>query len=208
MDTHEPSEGLEAPEPDLQEIVSRWAGESRQLLLALPVVLAKLEELKEEREALRNRLMDLEQENLTLRESRENLAESFARLKDLTAPTPPNPPVRDVSSTPPSEPPAGDAAATSATPARDTAPEPSSPSPEPQAVAQAPAAPPAPAPDQANSGPTSPVTEPSPPSPESKEDKSPLPPRVEPSPVRLASVFRPPAKKEAPSGGQSSQSPS
>jgi hypothetical protein len=86
MDTHEASEAS-LPEPDLQDIVSRWAGESRQLLLALPVVLAKLEELKEEREALRNRLMDLEQENLTLRESRENLAEIFAKLKDLISGT-------------------------------------------------------------------------------------------------------------------------
>src|SRR5262245_52366501 len=77
------SDASSGPEPDLQEIVSRWAGESRQLLVALPVVIAKLEELKEEREALRNRLMDLEHENLTLRESRQHLAENFARLKDL-----------------------------------------------------------------------------------------------------------------------------
>ncbi|HEY7649524.1 MAG TPA: hypothetical protein VID04_11010 [Methylomirabilota bacterium] len=83
MDPHEAPEASPPDEPDLQEIVSRWAGESRQLLLALPVLLAKLDELKEEREALRNRLMDLEQENLTLRESRENLAEIFAKLKDL-----------------------------------------------------------------------------------------------------------------------------
>jgi hypothetical protein len=305
MDLHEAPEASPPDEPDLQEIVSRWAGESRQLLLALPIVLAKLDELKEERDALRSRLMDLEQENLTLRESRENLAESFARLKDLMteaasdevkrhpgleliegasraggiepswkvepasranvaapestapgpgapvadvrpepapasaparyvtapgttparevtpAPTPPNPPVRDVTPMPPSEPPARDAAAISATPARDTPPEPSSPSPEPQqAVAQAAAAPPAsaPAPDQANSDLAPPVTEPvaekekgaepSQPNPESKEDKRPLPPRVEPSPVRLAAVFRPPVKKEAPPAGRSSQSPS
>src|SRR5262245_31853723 len=83
MDSHGVFEASSAPEPDIQEIVSRWAGESQQLLHALPAVLAKLEELKEEREALRNRLMDLEQENLTLRESRQNLAENFARLKDL-----------------------------------------------------------------------------------------------------------------------------
>jgi hypothetical protein len=103
MDTHEASEASRAPdapsatnvppaseaasepEPDLEQIVSRWAGESRQLLLALPVVLGKLQELREEREALRNRLMDLEQENLTLRESRETLTETFAKLKDLMA---------------------------------------------------------------------------------------------------------------------------
>ena len=88
MDSHEASEASGAePEPDLEKIVSRWAGESRQLLVALPVVLARLQELKEERETLRSRLMDLEQENLTLRESREHLTETFAKLKELIAGT-------------------------------------------------------------------------------------------------------------------------
>src|SRR5262245_22030784 len=301
MDSHGVFEASSAPEPDIQEIVSRWAGESQQLLHALPAVLAKLEELKEEREALRNRLMDLEQENLTLRESRQNLAENFARLKDLMtgtalddalagaveragnvepapraavveskphnptvldtaqaanipwfvvestgaevadvtsgpappsaptreaapalaapskapvpvppAPVPPSPPVRDVTPMSPSTPAVGDTAIIPSEAVRDAVPEPSlsRPEPQPAPAAQPTPAPPAsaPTPVQANSDPAPPVTsepvaekdkdaEPSPSTPEPKEDKRPLPPRVEPSSVRLASVFRPPTKK-------------
>lgn len=165
------SEAASEPEPDLEKIISRWAGESRQLLLALPVMLAKIQELKEEREALRNRLMDLEQENLTLRESRENLTETFAKLKDLMAGVArdetqrhlglelveraslvePEPSVRDPASTPPKA------------PVRAIAPAlpPLKPEPQPEPVAEA-----APA--------------------VSQED---------PSPVRLTPVFRPRTKK-------------
>jgi hypothetical protein len=186
MDTHEASEASRAPdassvsnvppaseaasepEPDLEQIVSRWAGESRQLLIALPVVLAKLQELREEREALRNRLMDLEQENLALRESRESLTETFAKLKDLMAGialdetqrtlveraslAEPEPPAREAASTPPPK-----------APVPDAAPAPPAPGPKPAPQATAEPAPPV-------SG-------------------------QNPAPVRLTPVFRPPTRK-------------
>jgi hypothetical protein len=181
------SEAASEPEPDLEQIVSRWAGESRQLLIALPVVLAKLQELREEREALRNRLMDLEQENLTLRESRESLTETFAKLKDLMAGialdetqralveraslAEPEPPARDAASTPPPRAPV---------PAAAPAPSPLKPEPRPAPVPEAAPAPPAPGPKpttQATAEPASPVS------------------GENPAPVRLTPVFRPPTRK-------------
>ena len=214
MDDHKAPATSEAPDalpasgPELQEIISRWAGESRRLLLALPEILAKLEELKEEREALRNRLMDLEQENQTLRESRAELAETFAKMKELVTGTVLEDPRHDV------EAPMAEYrfAAELAQPA---APEPKPPAPEP--VPQAALEPP-PTPRPESVGETSPeppapptaqeptrekTPEPSPPaSPEPgappvapKEDKI-LLRKVEPTPVRLASVFRPPTSKK------------
>src|SRR5262245_65711141 len=79
----EPNEPLDADEPDIQELISRWAGESKRLLIALPGVLAKLEDLQEDTGRLRERIADLERENLTLRQSREELAETFTKLKAL-----------------------------------------------------------------------------------------------------------------------------
>src|SRR5262245_48087430 len=83
----EPNEPLDADEPDIQELISRWAGESKRLLIALPGVLAKLEDLKEDTGRLHERIADLERENLELRQSREELAETFTKLKALIAGT-------------------------------------------------------------------------------------------------------------------------
>jgi chromosome segregation ATPase len=139
MNDHEAPEAPDtsaACEPELQEIISRWAGESRRLLLALPEVLAQVRELREEREALRNRLMDLEQENQTLRESRAELAETFTKMKDLVAGTVLEETSFDVQAhmAPKPDP---------RTPVSQTAPEPRPPSPEPAQLA-----PPEPAPQE------------------------------------------------------------
>jgi len=83
----EDNEHLDAVEPDIQDLISRWAGESKRLLVALPGVLAKLEDLEAETGGLRQRLADLERENLALRQSREELAETFTKLKALIAGT-------------------------------------------------------------------------------------------------------------------------
>lgn len=83
----EDNEHLDAIEPDIQDLISRWAGESKRLLVALPGVLAKLEDLEAETDGLRQRLADLERENLALRQSREELAETFTKLKALIAGT-------------------------------------------------------------------------------------------------------------------------
>lgn len=79
----EDNESLEVAEPDIQDLVSRWAGESKRLLVALPGVLAKLDDLAAEAERLRQRLADMERENHALRQSREEMAETFAKLKTL-----------------------------------------------------------------------------------------------------------------------------
>jgi hypothetical protein len=83
----EANEPLETDDPDIQDLISRWAGESKRLLIALPGVLAKLEDLQEDTDRLRDRLADLERENLALRQSREELAETFAKLKALISGT-------------------------------------------------------------------------------------------------------------------------
>jgi hypothetical protein len=80
-------------------------------------------------------------------------------------------------------------------PVREAAPEPSSPKPEPQPepVAHAAPTPPAAGPEPAPQATAEPVADKEKGA-EPNEDKKPLR-RVEPSPVRLASVFRPPTKK-------------
>jgi hypothetical protein len=83
----EANEPLEMDDPDIQDLISRWAGESKRLLVALPGVLAKLEDLQEDTGRLRDRLADLERENVALRQSREELAETFAKLKALISGT-------------------------------------------------------------------------------------------------------------------------
>ena len=87
IEVMEPFEPLETDEPDIQDLISRWAGESKRLLIALPAVLARLEDLQEDTGRLRERVSDLERENVALRESREELAETFAKLKALIAGT-------------------------------------------------------------------------------------------------------------------------
>jgi hypothetical protein len=72
---------------EMHELISRWAGESKNLLLALPALLAKLAQLQGEANQLRNRIMDLELENANLRQGRAELAETFAKMKDLMAAT-------------------------------------------------------------------------------------------------------------------------
>jgi hypothetical protein len=79
------NEELGTAEPDIQDLIARWAGDSKRLLIVLPGVLAKLEDLGAETEAFRQRLGDLERENHALRQSRDELAETFAKLKGLIA---------------------------------------------------------------------------------------------------------------------------
>jgi hypothetical protein len=226
----EATDGSPASEPDIQEIISGWAGESRRLLLALPGILARLDELKEERKTLRNRLMDLEQENQTLRESRAELAETFAKLKELVAGTAldesqrnlgsevaPEPTLQAAPETLPEPPPE---------PVREAAPDPAPvpPEPRPEPVAQSAPEPAPPSPEPTRSATSEPVrpADPEPARPANPEparqaapeienetasesaSPAPVPPqedkrplrRVESSPVRLASVFRPPAAKK------------
>ncbi|HSF04222.1 MAG TPA: hypothetical protein VLG10_00380 [Methylomirabilota bacterium] len=83
----ETNERLDAVEPDIQDLIARWAGESKRLLVALPGVLAKLDDLAAETDGLRQRLAELEHENQALRQSREELAETFTKLKALIAGT-------------------------------------------------------------------------------------------------------------------------
>jgi hypothetical protein len=77
------NEQLDTAESDIQDLVSRWAGESKRLLVALPEVLAKLDGLQAETDSLRQRINDLDRENRALRQSREELAETFSKLKSL-----------------------------------------------------------------------------------------------------------------------------
>jgi hypothetical protein len=176
----EDNETLDVAEPDIQDLVSRWAGESKRLLVALPGVLAKLEDLAAEAERLRQRLADMERENVTLRQSREELAETFAKLKTLIGGTSLGEALTDLD---PQRP-------------RPTPPQPASPEPtEVEAAANGQPASPAPA------NPEPPVVEPASPEPSprfagrqdkppaTKEEAAPAPPKV-----RFSSVFRPPTR--------------
>jgi hypothetical protein len=195
----EPNEPLEADEPDIQDLISRWAGESKRLLIALPGVLAKLEDLQEDTGRLRERVTDLERENLALRQSREELAETFTKLKALIAGTTVAPALAEIdvprprwpqSPVPSPEPPTAervsDRHASEPAPHRE-APVSARP-PSPPVEPPSPPAPPARPPASAGS--------PEPNARVLREDKPPK--SEEPAPpstsVRFASVFRPPTR--------------
>jgi hypothetical protein len=174
------NEQLSVVEPDIQDLIARWASESKRLLVALPGVLAKLEDLASETEGLRRRLADLERENVALRQSREELAETFTKLRTLiagtaldTAVTEPEPPRpvwarRDTASV---EPPPVSADSATVSP----------PPPEPESS-------PAPQPVSAEPDPRAASREDKPPAAKREAPASP------PTSVRFASVFRPPTR--------------
>jgi hypothetical protein len=184
----EANEPLETDDPDIQDLISRWAGESKRLLVALPGILAKLEDLQEDTGRLRDRLADLERENLALRQSREELAETFAKLKALISGTAVTGTVADVEPlrsrvAPPPAPSAepfrresvGDGHTSEPAHQRET--------PVPR---ETPASVPAPSP-AAPEGHSPAKPEPSP----RAKSEDPVPP---PTSVRFSSVFRPPTK--------------
>jgi hypothetical protein len=72
---------------EIHDLVARWMGESKHLFVALPALLAKLEQPHAEMVQLRARIVDLELENAKLRLSRAEIAETFARLQELMAKT-------------------------------------------------------------------------------------------------------------------------
>jgi len=176
------NEHLDEPEPDIQDLISRWAGESKRLLIALPRVLAKLEDLEAETDGLRQRLGDLERENLALRQSREELADTFAKLKALITGTTVGDAVTDLEAQRP----------------RSSPPQASSPEPTERAnrTDGQPSSPPPPR----HESPASEQTVSPEPNPRfaGREDKSsaakPEEPAPPPSSVRFSSVFRPPTR--------------
>lgn len=190
----EANEPLETDDLDIQDLISRWAGESKRLLIALPGVLAKLEDLQEDTGRLRDRLADLERENLALRQSREELAETFAKLKALISGTAMTGAVADVEPlrsrvapppVPSAEPvrpePASDGRAGEPAHQRETSVQRETP-----VQREAPASVPAPSPYAPD---VHPPAKPEP-SPRAKSEE-PVPP---PTSVRFSSVFRPPTK--------------
>jgi hypothetical protein len=190
IEVMETNERLDTVEPDIQDLISRWAGESKRLLVALPGVLAKLDDLAAETDGLRQRLADLEHENQALRQSREELAETFTKLKTLIAGTT----VFDTATAFEAPRPRPSSLPTPAPePAR--APEPA---PAPEASAADGPPPASPPPDQERAVAPQPVSVEPNPRLASREDKSSTAKPDEPSPlpakVRFASVFRPPSR--------------
>jgi len=178
----EDNEHLDAAEPDIQELISRWAGESKRLLIALPGVLAKLEDLEAETDGLRQRLADLERENHGLRQSREELAETFAKLKALIAGTTVGDAVTDLEAqrprpSPPHAPSAEPTERESVTDGQHSSPPPA----HHERPASAPPVSPEPNPRFAGREEKPPAAKP----------EEPAPP---PSSVRFSSVFRPPTR--------------
>jgi hypothetical protein len=193
----EPNEPLEADEPNIQELISRWAGESKRLLIALPGVLAKLEDLQEDAGRLRERVTDLERENLALRQSREELAETFTKLKALIAGTTTAPALAEIDAPRPRWP---QPLAPSLEPPMTEHDRQAS---EPPPYREAPvSAPPPSAPVETASPPAPPVRPPASPvnpEPNARVLRGNKPPKSEePAPpsasVRFASVFRPPTR--------------
>jgi hypothetical protein len=174
----EANEPLETDDPDIQDLISRWAGESKRLLIALPGVLAKLEDLQEDTGRLRDRLADLERENVALRQSREELAETFAKLKALISGTTVTGAVADVE---PVRSRIGPLPVPNAEPVRA---EPVSDGHR-ELARETPASVPAPSPSAEVHPPARPE-----PGPRAKSEE-PVPP---PTSVRFSSVFRPPTK--------------
>lgn len=174
------NEHLSTVEPDIQDLIARWAEESKRLLVALPGVLAKLDDLAAETDGLRRRLADLERENVALRQSREELAETFTKLRAVIAGT------------------AGGYAAMEPGPARPGVANRHNPDaePTPAAAEGATASPPPPAPER---GPApQPVSAEPDPRSESPADKPPGAKRdgsTPTPPLRSASVFRPPTRR-------------
>lgn len=179
------NEHLGALEPDIQELIARWAGESKRLLVALPGVLAKLDDLAAETDGLRQRLADLERENVALRQSREELAETFTKLRTLIAGTAAGDAAVDLEPRPPDS-------------VRRPAP---SPEPTPAEADNSTSGPPAGPPprlEHASVPVPQPVGAEPDPSAANRDDKPPATKRDGPVPppttVRFSSVFRPPTR--------------
>ncbi len=179
------NEQLGALEPDIQDLIARWAGESKRLLVALPGVLAKLDDLAAETDGLRQRLADLERENVALRQSREELAETFTKLRALLAGTAFGDAAVDLEPRPP-DPVRRQAASPEPTPA------------EAESASSGPPASPPPRLEPASAPVPQPVGAEPDPRVASRDDKPPAAKRDGPSPppigVRFPSVFRPPTR--------------
>lgn len=77
MDNHE------EPQADIRQLATRWADDTRRLFILLPAALSELDQLKAEAHKLRPRIAELEHENQELRRSRDELAETLTKLKEL-----------------------------------------------------------------------------------------------------------------------------
>jgi TolA-binding protein len=73
----------EEPQADIRQLATRWADDTRRLFILLPAALSELDQLKAEAHKLRPRIAELEHENQELRRSRDELAETLTKLKEL-----------------------------------------------------------------------------------------------------------------------------
>lgn len=76
-------ENHEEPQADIRQLATRWADDTRRLFILLPAALSELDQLKAEAHKLRPRIAELEHENQELRRSRDELAETLTKLKEL-----------------------------------------------------------------------------------------------------------------------------
>lgn len=70
---------------ELREQLMLWVKQTKQLLGTLPTLLTELEQLRGETGTLHQRISDLEGENHELSRSRDHLAETFGKLREIIA---------------------------------------------------------------------------------------------------------------------------
>lgn len=78
-------EGNGYPVNEIQLQLALWVEQTKRLVIALPTFLTEFDQMRGEAARLQGRISDLESENQYLRRSRDDLAETFGRLKMLIA---------------------------------------------------------------------------------------------------------------------------
>jgi len=76
-------DGKEKSVTEIQQQLMLWVEQTKRLLVSLPACLSELEQLKGEAGKFYDRISELERENRELRQSRDDLSQTFGRLKEL-----------------------------------------------------------------------------------------------------------------------------
>lgn len=76
-------DGKEKSVTEIQQQLMLWVEQTKRLLVSLPACLSELEQFKGEAGKFNDRISELERENRELRQSRDDLALTFGKLKEL-----------------------------------------------------------------------------------------------------------------------------
>ena len=76
-------DGKEKSVSEIQQQLMLWVEQTKRLLVSLPSCLSELEQLKGEAGKFYDRINELERENRELRQTHEDLNQTFGKLKEL-----------------------------------------------------------------------------------------------------------------------------